>query len=157
MDEIPGFGSFNMDKIIKENNKKLHRFVDNDLMFENMIVEEVDLDVHEADELQSKAAKVLGRDQPQPEIEAITALEYQIEQKKKELSVKSSCEQSRNDFSIASLGKLPAEFDLNSIKDSVNKITSPFVVLQAENSEPNSPEAQVNSPMLISEFENKAI
>lgn len=49
---MPGLtSSFNMDKIIKENNKKLNRFTTDELQFDDMIVEETDLDLPEIEEM----------------------------------------------------------------------------------------------------------
>ena len=65
-------GSFNMDKIIQENNKKLHRYgyngrdpVGNE-PFTDLIVEELELDLPEVQNLENMARKALGREEKKP-------------------------------------------------------------------------------------------
>lgn len=69
-DEPALAGSFNMEKIIMANNKHLNRYeVEpknqgvHDFIFEDLIVEETDLENSELHEIQQKARKALGRDE----------------------------------------------------------------------------------------------
>lgn len=59
-------GSFNMDKILQENNKKLNRFGyngrDNNQQFQDLIVEDLELDLPEVKNLEEMARKALGRE-----------------------------------------------------------------------------------------------
>lgn len=59
-------GSFNMDKIIQENNKKLNRFGynnrENNEQFNDLIVEDLELDLPEVKNLEEMARKALGRE-----------------------------------------------------------------------------------------------
>ena len=62
--------SFNMEKIIMANNKHLNRYEIepknqgvNEFVFEDLVVEETDLENPELDEIQQKARKALGREE----------------------------------------------------------------------------------------------
>lgn len=59
-------GSFNMEKIIQENNKKLNRYGynnnnNNHENFNELIIEELEFDLPETQQLEEMARKALGR------------------------------------------------------------------------------------------------